>query len=274
MQRAQVAESTGDGEGAEELRECKLNEDPFDPSVALPSQGILQVVYFSTLQQDAMSIVVEVDLAQANGRAILLRLWERALTTPTDYWAGALHNSSPVTYDEWLYPCVPESGLIALTYCVRLAIKPYDRGVFFSKPMTKAAFASLNETLCGRGQQQCSDFDKVNLIKQASMRNYFTSIQVKALIDTVCFRKGKIEAAVLLHPRTTDQSNFPHALRSLDKDSDRQDILEMVGASISRKSRRAMHAAAKASQVTTSLAALSAASATSVQKTPSADARE
>lgn len=150
--------------------------------------------------------------------------------------------------DSWTYPQVPDAGIVTLTYCVRLAIKPYDRGIFFSGPMSAASFHALLQTLSGKGEQQCSDFDKVNLIKQASMRNYFTSaqvrvriratsdwlgcfapdpsaccavIQVKMLIDTVSYRKGKIEAAVLLHPRTTDQSNFPHALRSLDKDSDR-----------------------------------------------------
>jgi len=249
MQRAQAAESGGDGDGAEELRECKLDDEPFDTSSALPSQGVLQVVYFSTLQQDTISFAVELDLSQANGRAILLRLWERVLTTPTDFWAACTHNGADLTYDDWCYPNVPEEGVMTLTYSVRLAIKPYDRGVFFSKPMAAAAFEVLVNTLAGKAQHKCSDFDKVNLIKQASMRNYFTSAQVKALIDTVSYRKGKIEAAVLLHPRTTDQSNFPHALRSLDKDSDRHDILEMVGASVLRKSRRALHSVAMAAKI-------------------------
>ena len=42
-------------------------------------------------------------------------------------------------------------------------------------------------------------------------------MQVKALIDQIAYRKNKIEVAVLLHPRTTDQANFVHALKSLDK---------------------------------------------------------
>ena len=44
--------------------------------------------------------------------------------------------------------------------------------------------------------QALSDFDKVNLIKQASLRNYFTSHQVKSLLDVVSYRKGKLEVAV------------------------------------------------------------------------------
>lgn len=254
LQRAQAAENGGDADGAEEVRECKLNDEVFDPSSALPSQGVLHVVYFSTLQQDMLSFQLELDLSQANGRAILLRLWERVLTTPTDSWGSCKLNGADVNYEEWCYPKVPEEGMMALAYCVRLAIKPYDRGVFFSKPMASKAFGALEHTL-NDGQHKCSDFDKVNLIKHASMRNYFTSAQVKTLIDTVSYRKGKIEAAVLLHPRTTDQSNFAHALRSLDKDSDRKDILEMVGSSIQRKSHKAFKSAATAGKVIAAVAA-------------------
>lgn len=75
---------------------------------------------------------------------------------------------------------------MTLTYSVRLAIKPYDRGVFFSKPMAAAAFEVLVNTLAGKAQHKCSDFDKVNLIKQASMRNYFTSAQVRLAITRGC----------------------------------------------------------------------------------------
>ena len=49
--------------------------------------------------------------------------------------------------------------------------------------------------------QALSDFDKVNLIKQASLRNYFTSHQVKSLLDVVSYRKGKLEVAVCIECR-------------------------------------------------------------------------
>ena len=158
---------------------------------------------------------------------------------------------------------------------VRLAIKPYDRGVFFSPAISTAPFqrilATLEGTLPGKepreprssAQPPPADFDKVNLLRQVATRNYFTSNQVKALIDLISYRKNKIEAAVLMHPRTTDQANFVHALKSLDKETDRQDILEMVGASIKRKMRKEIKSAAAASgavAVCSSLAAASAAS--------------
>ena len=44
LQRVQAAESSAGDDGSEELRECKLNDEPLDPSAALPSTGILQAV--------------------------------------------------------------------------------------------------------------------------------------------------------------------------------------------------------------------------------------
>ena len=43
LARVQNAEGGDGADGTEELRECKLNDEPLDPSTALPSQGILQV---------------------------------------------------------------------------------------------------------------------------------------------------------------------------------------------------------------------------------------
>ena len=263
MQRAQAAEGGGDGDGAEELRECKLNDEPIDSAATLPNHGTLQIVYFSTLQQDTINFPIELDLSAANNRAIVLRLWERALTTPTDYWASCSLDGGATSYEKWNYPHVPGEGTISLEYAVKLAIKPYDRGVFFTQPMEdKAAFPALVNTLRGTKAAEPSDFDRLNLLKQAALRNYFTSQQVKSLLDCVGYRKGKIEAAILLHPRTTDQPNFSHALRSLDKEQDRNDILEMVGASIKRKTKSAFqtaHQLDRATNLLTSIAASKAA---------------
>lgn len=277
----QNADSGNDAEGAEELRECKLNDEPLDPSSNLPSAGILQVVYFSTLQQDTLTFDLALDLAMPNDRAICLRLWERALTTPTDDWSTAQLEGQATSFDTWQYPHVPDGGNLAITYAVRLAIKPYDRGVFFSPAVAIGPFqrlvATLEGTLPGPEPRQSraganpppGDFDKVNLITQAATRNYFTSMQVKALLDQISYRKNKIETAVLLHPRTTDQANFVHALKSIDKEETRQDILEIVGASIKRKMRKEIKAAATASAVSSAVSALGSAAAA---KAPAADA--
>jgi len=263
LQRGQAAESSGgEGEGAEELRECKLNDEPLDPSSSLPGSGVLQVVYFSTLQQDMITFDIALDLTSANDRAICLRLWERSLTTPTDDWQSATLDGSATAFDAWQYPHVPDAGSLAITYAVRLAIKPYDRGLFFSPPMANPPFQRLLRTLEGKhGEAPCSDFDKVSLLRQAATRNYFTTVQIKSLVDVVSYRKGKIETAVLLHPRCTDQANFVQALKSLEKETDRQDILEMVGASIKKRMRKEVKAAQQASGIIGSLASSVAASA-------------
>jgi len=249
LARVQNAEGAGDAEGAEELRECKLNDEPLDPSSSLPSMGILQVVYFSTLQQEVITFELTLNLAHANDSAIALRLWERALTTPTDDWATCTLDGNTVSFDTWQYPNVPQAGTLQISYCVRLAIKPYDRGVFFSPAIGVVPFTRLLATLRGEvpgtdppqprqagdlTHAPPADFDKVQLLRQAAFRNYFTSMQVKALVDVIANRKAKIEAAVLLHPRTTDQANFVHALKSLEKETDRQDIMAMVGGHGSR----------------------------------------
>ena len=52
-----------------------------------------------------------------------------------------------------------------------------------------------------------------------------------------------------------------HALKSLEKETDRHDILEMVGASIKRKMRKEVKAATAASATVNACAALASASA-------------
>ena len=206
------------------------------PLMRPPRACVLQV-YFSTLQQDTIDFLLELDLSQAKSREIVRRLWERALTTPTDFWSACTLGGSSVSYEQWPYPHVPTEGALNLTYSVKLAIKPYDRGVYFSQPMAANDYGALVQTLKGEGP---TDFDRLSLLKQAALRNYFTSTQVMGLVDNVGLRKAKIECATLMHPRTTDHINFAHALRSLDKESDRSDILEMVSRAARRsRTRRA-----------------------------------
>ena len=45
--------------------------------------------------------------------------------------------------------------------------------------MNAVSYSTLTSTLAGFSSQSSSDFDKVGLLKQAAMRNYFTSAQVR-----------------------------------------------------------------------------------------------
>ena len=85
--------------------------------------------------------------------------------------------------------------------------------------MDASSFKRLEETLHG---EALTDFDKVHLVKQGALRNYFTCLQVKALLDLVSLRKGKLEVAVILHGRTVDAHNFVNVLQSLNSEADRQ----------------------------------------------------
>ena len=81
-----------------------------------------------------------------------LRLWERALTTPTDAWKSAILGAAPIELTTWQYPEVPGAGMLQLEYAVRLAIKPHDRGVYFSAPMENGAFKRLADTLASEAR--------------------------------------------------------------------------------------------------------------------------
>ena len=87
------------------------------------------------------------------------RLWERALTAPTDAWKSATLDGQAARISTWQYPEVPAAGVLELAYSVKLAIKPPDRGVYFSTPMENASFKLLADTL---SSEALSDFDKVS----------------------------------------------------------------------------------------------------------------
>ena len=222
--------TSGADNGGESCRECQLDGAPYEQSDgALPDKGTLRFTYISTKPQDEILFPLKLDLSVPNDKVMCLRLWERALTTPTDAWKSAILGAAPIELTTWQYPEVPGAGMLQLEYAVRLAIKPHDRGVYFSAPMDNSAFKLLAETLAS---EALSDFDKVNLIKQAALRNYLTSHQVKSLLDVVSYRKGKLEVAVMLHPRTVDPHNFVNVLNSLNSEADRQAVLDMCTSSV------------------------------------------
>ena len=76
-------------------------------------------------------------------------------------------------------------------------------------------FLAFYRTLAGN----YVNFGVFELYGDPSLQNALTVTLRMALsiplTDTLAYRKGKIEAAVLLHSRCTDQANFAHALRSV-----------------------------------------------------------
>jgi len=234
LKRTQAAAGHGSDAG-ESCRECRLNEAPFEAGDELPSKGTLHVVYFSTKPQDTIEFPIQLNLGQPEDKVMCLRLWERALTTPSDSWTDAKLDGAAVTLSTWGYPDVPSEGTFTVTYSVRLLVKPYDRGVYFSTPMGAGMFKQLLDTL---SSEALSDFDKVNLIKQVALRNYLTCVQVKSLLQSVQYRKGKLEVAVMLHPRTVDPHNFVNVLQALNSEADREAVLAQTRYERGGRSRR------------------------------------
>ena len=113
----------------------------------------------------------------------------------------------------------------------------YDRGQHFTPPLDAVSFKAMEETL--NSGDAVSDFDKVHLVKQAALRNYFSATQVKVLLDIISLRKGKLEIAVLLHARMIDPHNFVNVLQGLSSEADRVAVMDMVESSGKRKKRRA-----------------------------------
>lgn len=163
-----------------------------------------------------------------------------------------------------LAPQLPEGGVVTFEYTALLSCKRQDRGVFFSAPLEKFKFGRLAEALA---VESLSDFERWSLIKMAASVNYFTSQQVsllsaralcsaacllplrllsqaslmrprvqprhaaqaKVLVEAMNYRKGKLDAAVLLYSRTVDPHAYGAAvLESLGTDTDRQALLDVI----------------------------------------------
>mgnify|MGYP007008045403 CR=1 FL=1 len=85
--------------GGESCRECRLNEQPYEPSEGpLPDKGTLTFVYLSTRPQDEILFPLKLDLAVPNDKVMCLRLWERALTTPMMRSRADLRRASASKY--------------------------------------------------------------------------------------------------------------------------------------------------------------------------------
>jgi hypothetical protein len=169
---------------------------------------------------------IDLDLTAASDRGTALCLWERALTSPSESWKSATLDGAQVQLGTWQYPELPPSGTLSLEHAIGLAPRPTDRGRHFSPAINDARFRALLDTL---SSQALSDDGKAALIKQAAGRNYFGCAQVLPILGALAFRKAKIEAAVMLHPRVVDAERFTSVLQALSSEEDRQAVLMAVG---------------------------------------------
>ena len=103
------------GEGC---RECRLNDAPFEAGDELPDKGTLHLTFCSTKPQDEITFSIELHLDQPEDKVMCQRLWERALTTPSDSWKSAeLDGASSMSYDHVIVakPCASKEAANAAT---------------------------------------------------------------------------------------------------------------------------------------------------------------
>ena len=71
-------------------------------------------------------------------------------------------------------------------------------------PMCQNDFAQLKQTISNAGFENT----RLQIFKQALAYNYFTTAQVRELMDMFWFEGTKVEVAKLAYPKTLDQNNY------------------------------------------------------------------
>jgi len=71
-------------------------------------------------------------------------------------------------------------------------------------PMCQSDFSQLKQTINNAGFEST----RMNIFKQALPYNYFTTAQVRELMDLFWFENSKLELAKLAYPKTVDQNNY------------------------------------------------------------------
>jgi hypothetical protein len=223
-----------EGEAATSTR---LNDVPFSfgGAEALPTSGILKLVYVVTRPIDRLGIGVDLDLGVLAERDMCLELWKRELTTSLEMWKavqlqrpeGGEGEFAALSRDKaWIFPEVPDGGRLRFEYTVILSAKRQERGIYFSPPMDSFKFKRLGETLA---IESLSDFERWSLIKMAAAVNYFSSRQAKILVEAMNYRKGKLDAAILLFSRSIDPAQYGEfVMESLGTDADRQALMDAI----------------------------------------------
>jgi hypothetical protein len=71
-------------------------------------------------------------------------------------------------------------------------------------PMSQADFQQLKRTI----DQGSFESTKLNIFQQALAYNYFTSGQVREVMNLFSFESSKLEVAKIAYPKTLDQNNY------------------------------------------------------------------
>lgn len=89
---------------------------------------------------------------------------------------------------------------------------------------TGAQLAALSESL----RQASFRNDKMRVLRLAAPQHYFTSDQVRQLVEHFSFSSDKVEAIAMLHPRLVDPENTHTLFGLLPHASDRRKLEERI----------------------------------------------
>lgn len=89
---------------------------------------------------------------------------------------------------------------------------------------TGAQLAALSESL----RQASFRNDKMRVLRLAAPQHYFTTDQVRQLVEHFSFSSDKVEAIAMLHPRLIDPENTHTLFGLLPHASDRRKLEERI----------------------------------------------
>jgi len=92
------------------------------------------------------------------------------------------------------------------------------------KPMPQDKFEKLIEML----YKESFEDAKLDIVRTAAKDNYFTSQQVKQIMEAFKFDENRLEVAKILYPRVVDKENFFIVLSTLTFPSSREELRKWI----------------------------------------------
>lgn len=118
--------------------------------------------------------------------------------------------------------CFPPQAIICATpYNNHQVVAPEPILLF---PIENQSFRQLKESI----KNQWFSDGKITVFEQAAAGNYFTTAQVKELIDLYSFSSDRLKVAKLAYTKTLDQENYFLVYDSLEWNSSIQDLSNYI----------------------------------------------
>ncbi len=92
------------------------------------------------------------------------------------------------------------------------------------KPMPEEKFVQLIDML----KKAPFESDRMDIVRTAARDNFFTSEQVKRIMETFQFDENRIKAAKILYPRVVDRENFFVVYSALTHSSSREELRKWI----------------------------------------------